>query len=108
MADTTAAQRQRAEELQLMMQGRGWQHVLALIFEQLRLAEWALGPDYPEATRFHNLGRRAMLLELLQILYRDAEVPSPLDQHYVQWLAHCTPPPLAPVAWEEPAPVLTP
>lgn len=105
MPEPTAASGQQAEDLRLMLQSRGWEPALALIFTYLRQAEASLSPQYPEPVRFDALGRRAMLLDLLAVLYREAELPSPLETYYVQFLGAVTPPTTPPTARPQEPPV---
>jgi len=86
MPDPTAAERQREEDLRLMLRGAGWQHVLTLVLEHLRYYETHLGPHHPDAMRFDALGRRSELLDVLTVVYKYADLPSPIQTHLLQFL----------------------
>jgi hypothetical protein len=77
----------------ILEQSEGWRYVLDYMLTRLKHHEAVLqNPQYADAVRWDACGRRAEMLTLLQALYAMAEIPSPLDTAYVQFLGSIQPP----------------
>ena len=101
MAETLSpAQSHRQVVLQqLLEQSDGWKLVLGYCYDRLQKQEaMLLNPEWPAERRLDAIGRKAELTLLLQSLYHQAGIPSPLDAYLLAFTAsiQLPPPPTMP------------
>lgn len=86
----------RKEALKLLLEHtEGWRLVLERVLRLCQDADTKSNdPQWPTEARHDAIGRKQGLLQLIQGLYHEAELPSPFDTHYVQLLTslRLTPP----------------
>ena len=90
MADQSPADHARQYSLKVLLeQSEGWKYVLAEVFRLLQHYDYYCNRvmSGTAEVRADAQSRKAMLLELIQSLYKDADVESPFARHYAALIA---------------------
>ena len=89
MADQTLEAQHKKRSMQSLLTTDGWKYALDVLSHRLKLHEqMALNPEWPTERRLDAMARKGELVTLMQTLYRMAELPSPLEEHFLAFLGN--------------------